>query len=143
MSERIVVRQYSDFRIEFLAADPHHPESDELQPVGHIHALTPYGLLMASLAACTTIVLHTYAQNHDVALAEVEAHVRYERVFLEDCQNCQEIDRYQEQLQETLTFRGDLTEAERQKLFKIAHQCSIHKMLESGIEIRSELNTRK
>ncbi|MGD8626405.1 MAG: osmotically inducible protein C, partial [Anaerolineae bacterium] len=59
------------------------------------------------------------------------------------CQNCQEIDRYQEQLQETLTFRGDLTEAERQKLFKIAHQCSIHKMLESGIEIRSELNTRK
>jgi uncharacterized OsmC-like protein len=139
MAEYLVVRQNSRFEIEFLASDPHDAESDELQPVVHIHELTPYTLLLASLGACTTIVLHTYAQHHEVDLQEVESRLRYERVFQDDCDNCEEIDRYEEQIDQELALTGDLTEEERQRLFQISKQCSIHKMLEAGIEIRSQL----
>jgi uncharacterized OsmC-like protein len=139
MAEHVIVWQNSKFEIEFRAQDPRDPESDEIQPVVHIHELTPYTMLLASLGACTTIVLHTYAQHHDVDLEEVESRLRYKRVFQHDCENCEEIDRYEEQIDQELTLSGDLTDEERQKLFRISKQCSVHKMLEAGIEISSQL----
>jgi hypothetical protein len=51
MAEYLVVRQVSRFEIEFLAPDPQDAESDELQPVVHVHELTPYTLSLASLRA--------------------------------------------------------------------------------------------
>jgi uncharacterized OsmC-like protein len=139
MAEHVIVRQNSKFEIEFRALDPRDPESDEIQPVVHIHELTPYSLLLASLGACTTIVLNTYAQHHDVDLQEVESRLRYRRVFQHDCENCEEIKRYEEQIDQELTLSGDLSDEDRQKLFRISKQCSVHKMLEAGIEIRSQL----
>jgi putative redox protein len=139
VAEHVIVWQNSKFEIEFRAADPRDPESEQVEPVYHITELTPYTMLLASLGACTTIVLHTYAENHDVDLEEVESHLRYKRVFQHDCENCEEIDHYEEVIDQALTLSGDLTDEERQKLFHIAKQCSVHKMLEAGIEIRSRL----
>jgi uncharacterized OsmC-like protein len=139
MAKHVIVRQNRAFEIEFRVLDPRDSESDETQPVTHIHELTPYTLLLASLGACTTIVLNTYAQNHDVDLQAVETHLRYKRVFQHDCENCEEIERYEEQIHEELTLTGDLTGEERKKLFHISKQCSVHKILEAGLEIRSQL----
>jgi putative redox protein len=139
MAEHVIVRQNSRFEIEFRALDPRDPESDEIEPVVRIHELTPYTMLLASLGACTTIVLHTYAQHHHVDLEEVELHLRYKRVFQHDCEHCEEIERYEEQIDQELTLVGDLTDKERQKLFRISKQCSVHKLLEDGVVIRSQL----
>lgn len=142
MPEHVIVNQKSNFEIAFLAADPEADEGEEgakPRPAHHIHELTPYGMMLASLGACTTIVLHTYAHHHDVDLDEVEIRLRYKRVFAEDCEDCEEIDRYEERIQEEMTFRGDLAEAEREHLFHIAKQCSIYKMFKDGIKIESRL----
>jgi uncharacterized OsmC-like protein len=139
MAEHMMVRQNSDFEIEFRATDPRDAESKEIQQVFHIFELTPYTMLLASLGACTTIVLHTYAQHHHVELQEVESHLYYKRVFQHDCEDCEEIERYEEQIDQELTLRGNLTDEERHKLFHIAKQCSVHKMLETGIEVHSQL----
>jgi putative redox protein len=133
----VLVRQDSQFQTEFLASDPEALESEELQPVYHIHDLTPYGMLLASLGACTAIVLNTYAQHHDVDLQEVEVNLEYDRLFQEDCENCEHIEQYEERIREQVQLSGDLTEAEHDKLMHIAHQCSIYKMLQSGIDIAS------
>jgi uncharacterized OsmC-like protein len=138
MAEKVMVRQNSRFEIGFWAVDPHDPDSDELEPVQHIPDLTPYGMLLASLGSCTAIVLHTYAQHHDVELREVEIQLEYERVFHEDCENCEEIEKYQEHIREQIRLQGDFSAAEHDKLLHIAHQCSIYKMLRSGIDIDSE-----
>lgn len=142
MSEHVIVWQNSKFEIEFRAQDPRDSESGEIQQVVHIHELTPYTMLLTSLGACTAIVVNTYAQHHDVALQAVELELRYQRVFQEDCENCEEIESYNEKIDQQVTLTGDLTDGERQKLFQIARQCSIHKMLESGIEISSQLINR-
>ena len=139
MAEQVIVDQNSDFEIELRAADPRDAESDDFHVVHHVHDLTPYGMMLASLGACTTIVLHNYARNHRLGLERVKIHLRYARVFQQDCENCEEIDRYEEQFQEEISLMGDLTEEEHQELYDIANRCSIYRILESGIEIASQL----
>ncbi|MGW8251396.1 MAG: OsmC family protein [Anaerolineales bacterium] len=139
MSEKVIVRQNANFEFGIWAVDPNQPDSDEFEPVVHIFELTPYGMMLAANAACTTQVVFSYAQHHGVNLEMMEILVEYERHFKEDCENCEGIDRYEEHLEENMSFIGDLTADEREKLFHIAHQCPIHKMYENGIEIRSAM----
>ena len=138
MSEIVIVRQNADFETEIMAADAGRDDG-HFQPVERVHDVTPYGLFLASLGSCTAVVLHTYAQNHDLHLDDVEIRLEYRRIFQEDCQNCEDARPYEEHISEEIALRGNLTEREREKLFKISHQCPIHKMLESGIEIHSQL----
>lgn len=139
MGEQMVVRQDREFLTEILAPDPHRPDDPQLYPVEHIHHLTPYGMLLAGLATCTAIVLHTYARNHGIDLQEVELRLWYERVFADDCQDCEAIDEYREQIVEEMVLRGNLTSQERQKLWLISRHCPVHKMLHQGIEVVSQL----
>lgn len=137
MSERVKVQQYSDFRIRFMAADPEQPDSD-LEQVSGLHQLTPYGMLLASLGSCTTIVLHTYARAHGIDLDEAEVYAEYQRSFREDCDECEGSERYEERIIERVALRGDLTDQDRTKLDKVVKFCSIRQMLESGIRIEED-----
>jgi uncharacterized OsmC-like protein len=133
MAERIVIRQDSNFQTRFWAED----ESGGLREVAHLQDITPYGMLLAGLGSCTGVVVHTYAQYHDVDLYEVELDVAYERNFREDCERCEGIDRYTESITQDISFTGDLTPEEREKLFRISLQCPIDKMLKSGVRVES------
>jgi len=137
MGERVVVRQNRRFETGFQATDPHNPDDPTLHGVGHIHEMTPYGLLLAGLGTCTAIILHTYAQNHGLDLEEVEIHLEYGRSFAEDCPQCERIEAYREHIEESIAFRGNLSDEERRRLFLVSRHCPIHKMLGQGIEIRS------
>ena len=139
MAERIIVRQNSQFITEFLAPSPENLESADVQPVMHIHGLTPYGMMLAGLGSCTAIVLHTYAQHHKIDLQSVEIRLAYDRIFSEDCENCETIQKYEEQITEGILLEGHLTKDQKDKLLKIAHQCPIQKILESTTEVKSEL----
>jgi putative redox protein len=139
MGERIIVRQDSDFITEILAADPHNPESDEFEAVEHVHQLTPYGMLMASLGSCTGLVLHTYAQHHDIALDEVEMHVSYDRIFAEDCEQCDSIEEYMEHFEMDINPIGDLTDQDRHRLNVVSKHCPIHKIISHGADVESHL----
>lgn len=138
MSERIVIRQNNRFETEFEAADPHDLQG-KLSSVAGIHQLTPYGMLLAGLGSCTALVLHTYAQNHGLGLSQVELRLTYDRIFDDDCENCEIIEQYREVIQEEIVLTGDFDQVTRQKLYQISKQCPIHKMLESGVEVNSSL----
>lgn len=139
MAERIIFRQNREFEVEFLASDPRTPEDLTVSAVRGLHEVTPYGMMLFSLASCTAQVVMSYANHHNVPVKEVELDVTYRRIFAEDCENCQEIDRYDEVIEESIAFKGDLQTQEKQKLFRIAHQCPIQKMFEEGIKVDSTL----
>jgi uncharacterized OsmC-like protein len=143
MTEIVIVQQKADFATEIRAAEAHDDESDDegihYHYVKRLSDVTPYGMFLASLGSCTAVVLHTYAHNHGLHLHEVEIRLDYHRIFREDCENCEDVRPYEEHIREEIALRGDLNESDREKLFKIGHQCPIHKMLKSGIEIRSQL----
>ena len=138
MGERVTVRQDSNFQTEFLAADPHDPDEGPLEPVDSVYGLTPYGMLLAGLGSCTGIVLHTYAQHHGVPLEGVELRVSYDRVFAEDCEDCESIDAYEEVIELGIALIGEeLTKTDRTKLMTVSKHCPIHKMLAYGITVRA------
>ena len=139
MPEKVVIRQKNTYETEFWALDPEAPESTELHPVRHIEDLTPYGMLLASLGSCTAVVVNTYARYHELQLDEVELTVDYQRTFKEDCEHCEEMSQFEEQINVEISFKGDLTPEQHEKLAKISLQCPIHKMLKHGIEVKSQM----
>lgn len=139
MAERVIVKQDRQFRTQFSAADPEDNQSNVFEAIEDIHQLTPYGMLLSSLASCTALVMHTYAQNHDIKLKEVELHMSYQRVFREDCEDCEEEKEYSEEISERILLEGDLSAVEREKLLHVAHYCPIYIMMKSGITIDSSL----
>jgi uncharacterized OsmC-like protein len=139
MSEKVVIRQKITYETEFWAVDPEAPEPAKLNHVRHIQDLTPYGMLLAGLGSCTAVVVNTYARYHGVQLSEVELTTEYQRTFKEDCEHCEEISQYDEQIKMGISFKGNLTPGDHEKLFKISLQCPIHKMFKSGIKIQSQL----
>jgi len=139
MGESIIIRQNNRFETEILALNPHDPDDHQFHPVDDIRHLTPYGMLLAGLGSCTAVVLHTYAQHHGVNLREVELRLRYDRVFADDCVQCEGIQEYREQIAEEIVLTGELTPQERKRLFAVSRHCPIHKMLLHGIEIESYL----
>jgi putative redox protein len=139
VGESVIIRQNSEFETDILARDPHNPDDQEFHAASDVHQLTPYGMLLTGLGACTAIVMHTYAQYHDVPLSEVELHLEYDRVFADDCKDCEGSDEYKEQITMDIAIFGELVAADRQKLFVIAKHCPIHKMLAHGIDVHSRL----
>jgi putative redox protein len=139
MSEHLIVRQDHHFGTSFFAVDPNDLDVKEFQPVEGLHELTPYGMMLASLAGCTSILINSFAQNHHIPLDEVEIHLAYDRVFNEDCKDCDPQENFREQIHEEIFFHGKLTAQEREKLFQVSHHCPIHKIFEEGIQIQSEL----
>jgi putative redox protein len=141
MSEKVIVRQNKNYEVGFWTVDPNQPDSDDYQPVQGLHEITPYGMMLVSLATCTAQVVLPYAHHHAVDLEEIEFRLTYDRIYQEDCENCEHIHEYKEEINEQITFYGDLSQSEKEKLFKIAHQCPIEKIFRGGIDIHSELNT--
>ncbi len=138
MTERVVVYQDKSFRTDFKAADPNAEDNSEVENVMHLHNLTPYGMLLASVAACTAIVVNSYARHHDVPLKGITVDTKFDRIFTEDCDDCDEDQEYEEVIRESISFEGDLDENQKKRLHKIAMACSIVRLLESGIKIKSD-----
>jgi putative redox protein len=128
--DKVVIRQNQNFEFEIKAQQE---GEEELREVAHIYELTPYTMMLASLGFCTGIVVHTYAHHHDVDLTWVELAVTYHREEHEDRAG------YDEWIVEEMKFEGDLEDKLRERLRQVGHACSIRKMLEDGIEVRSRL----
>lgn len=129
--DKVVVRQNQDFQIEIWAQGE---REDELRQVAHIHELSPYTMMLASLAMCTSVVIQSYAHHHHVDLETVNVSTVYHR---EDDNGSSGAEDFEEWIEETVNLEGDLSEEDRERLAHVGHQCSIRKLLESGIEIRT------
>jgi len=138
MSEKVIIRQKKNYETSYMAFDPDESGSDKPRPVHNIQELTPYGMVLAGLGTCTAFVVNTYAEHHGLAVDAVELELEYGRSFKEDCEHCEEIDKYEDQIEMVVSFAGNLTLQERDKLFKISLHCPVHKMLKSGIKVKSQ-----
>ena len=138
MSERVVVYQDKSFRTDYRAADPSEEDTSEVEPVMHLHNLTPYGMLLASIGACTAIVVNTYARNHDIPLRGITVDASYERIFADDCEDCDIDNQYEEVIREHVDFEGELEESQLKRLHQVAKACSVRRLLENGIRVVSD-----
>ena len=88
---------------------------------------TPEELLCSSLASCTSITLRMYADRKEWDLQSVTVSVNLEG---------------NTSIGTTTIFRtikcsGNLTDVQLARLFQIANQCPVHKMLSNNIQIQT------
>lgn len=93
-------------------------------------------MLAAALGACTSMTMRMYAQRKQLALRRVTVEVRHQKRHADDCADCVDgkgaltdhFDRH-------LVIDGELSDADRQSLVKIADRCPVHRTLEAGSRI--------
>lgn len=127
------------FRTE-IQAGPHRLVADEPASVGGENTgPTPYGLLSAALAACTSMTLQMYARHKKIPLESASVTVDHDKLHAKDCEDCEStagrIDRFERRIQLT----GKLTGEQRERMLEIADKCPVHRTLHSEVVVTSRL----
>ena len=90
--------------------------------------MSPYNLLLASLASCTAITLRMYIDKKMWAVDEIAVNLQLFKnksgVLIES----------------KLEFKGQLNDDQRKRLITIADACPIHKILAGSIVINTNLH---
>ena len=102
-------------------------EMSRLAMVAQTKVPTPYNLLLMSIGSCTSMTLRMYANRKKWPVEDIDVRLVYERLEKEE-----RITRY-------LSFKGDLSDEQKQRLVEIADRCPVHRTLENNPIITSEL----
>ncbi|WP_147113725.1 bifunctional alpha/beta hydrolase/OsmC family protein [Tateyamaria sp. syn59] len=116
----------------------HHILADEPRAYGGTNqGLSPYGLLSAGLAACTSMTIRMYARRKEWPLDHVHVDVSHNKVHAQDASGTQgdKIDEWKRRI----TLTGQLDDAQRQRLLEIADKCPVHRTLEHTSKVLTEL----
>ena len=98
----------------------------------------PYTLLLAALGSCISMTTTLYARRKGWPLERVTVRLRQQRIHATDCQECQHTSEgFVHRIERSVTFAGDLTQEQHERLQEIAHKCPVHKTLTSEIVIAS------
>ncbi|WP_373055980.1 alpha/beta fold hydrolase [Zunongwangia sp. H14] len=123
-----------------IKAGPHNFIADEPVNIGGDNfGPTPYELLSAGLAACTSMTLQMYARRKKWHLKNVETHVDYTRQHAADCENCEKNDSKIDTFLREIIIDGEVNEKQKAKLLEIADKCPVHKSLTGKIQVKTKL----
>lgn len=139
-SDEVVARTLIDgFRTEVVAAG--HPMlSDEPTSVGGTNlGPSPYDLLAAALATCTSMTLKMYAARKKLDLQSITVRVEHGKIHAKDCSDCESTAGRIDEFHRRVSFEGQLTDAQTERLLQIADMCPVHRTLEGEIRIRTQL----
>ena len=115
------------YKTEIISGN-HQLLSDEtVENGGEDFGPEPPEFLLVALASCTAITLRMYADKKGWPLEKVKVDV--EKIKAE----------WKTIFQLTISFEGDLSQEQRQRLLEIANACPVHKTLTSPIEIDTKL----
>ncbi len=127
------------FRTEIVSG-PHRWLADEPASVGGTNlGPTPYDLLSAALAACTTMTLRMYADHKGIDLDSATVRVQHGKTHARDCDDCETSEGKVDEFLRELSFAGKLSDAEATRLVEIADKCPVHRTLHSEVKIRTRL----
>jgi putative redox protein len=104
--------------------------TDEPEAVGgEGSAPAPHELLPAALAACISTTLVMYARTKQWELGDISVHVDYDNHSTP------------RQFEVTITLTGDVTEAQLERLEKVAASCPVRRSMEAGIEFHEHIDS--
>ncbi|MBV2361383.1 bifunctional alpha/beta hydrolase/OsmC family protein [Thalassococcus sp. CAU 1522] len=116
----------------------HHAVADEPEAYGGSNrGMSPYGFVAAGLGACTSMTLRMYARRKGWPVETISVDVTHDKVHAQDAETPKEtrIDRFVRKI----TITGDLDAGQRDRLLEIADKCPVHRTLEKGARIETEL----
>ncbi len=135
---RVTEADPAGFLQDIQSGPHHHAVADEPKAYGGTNrGMSPYGFVAAGLGACTSMTIRMYARRKGWPLTGVSVDVQHDKVHAQDAETAQEtrIDRFIRRV----TLEGDLDDDQRARLMEIADKCPVHRTLEKGAEIETEL----
>lgn len=124
-----------------IVAGHHHLLADEPMDVGGEDlGPSPYELLSAGLGACTAMTLKMYASRKEMNISEIKVHLNFDNDYLEDCEHCETEDRKIGRFERIIEIVGEVDEKQEKRLLQIANKCPVHKTLEQGVSVKTELS---
>jgi uncharacterized OsmC-like protein len=121
-----------------VISGPHHLIADEPKDVGGMDSGPgPYDLLLAALGACTSMTVRLYADQKKLPLERVEVRLRHDRIYANDCANCETKEGLIDHIERVITFHGDLDDKQRARLLEIADKCPVHRTLTHEVHINT------
>ena len=100
---------------------------------------SPYDLLSAALASCTTMTLRVYAMRKKLDLQSSTVRVIHAKIHAQDCKDCETGSGKIDEFNSELTVEGNLSGEQRQRLLEIADMCPVHRTLHNEVKIRTTL----
>jgi len=136
----VVARTYTDgFRTD-VRAGRHTLVADEPRSAGGTNAgPSPYDLLSAALATCTSMTLHMYANHKKLHLESVTVRVQHGKIHAVDCEDCESDSGRIDEFRRSVALQGALTDEQRARMLQIADRCPVHRTLEGEIKVRTKL----
>jgi putative redox protein len=89
--------------------------------------MNPFSLLLASLASCTVITLRMYINRKMWPIDEIKADIEMFKTTSGT------------QIETKLSFKGEISDEQRDRLLKIADACPVHKILVGSISINTTI----
>lgn len=100
---------------------------------------TPYDLLAAALATCTSMTLRMYAERKELPLEAATVRVEHGKVHAKDCADCESKTGKIDEFRRTIELEGDLSDDVRERMLEIADMCPVHRTLHGEVRITSRL----
>lgn len=134
---RVIARTNIDGFITELNANGHVLIADEpvSVPGGTDKGPSPYDLLGAALASCTSMTLKMYASHKKLPLTDVTVSVAHSRIHAEDCEHCDTKAGYIDRFDRFIDYSGELNDEQRERLLAIADKCPVHLTLHREVNI--------
>lgn len=139
MNARAVVTEAAGGRyVNHVEIGRHRMLVDEPVRVGGFDAgPAPFELLAAALGACTSMTLRMYAERKHLPLRRVTVQVAHDRVRADtEGGSSVHVDRFTR----VIGVDGDLDDAQRESLLRIANRCPVHLALERSSQIVTRID---
>lgn len=121
-----------------IRVGPHVLASDEPPSVGGDDTgPTPYGYLLASLGACTSMTVRMYANRKQWPLERVRVRLRHEKIHARDCEACETETGKIDHIESEIALEGPLDDTQRARLMEIADRCPVHRTLHSEVLVET------
>jgi uncharacterized OsmC-like protein/alpha-beta hydrolase superfamily lysophospholipase len=100
---------------------------------------SPYDLLSAALASCTSLTLQMYARHKQLPLETATVRVNHAKIHAADCEHCETASGRIDRFERVVELAGDLDESVRQRMLEMANKCPVHRTLEGEIDVLTRL----
>lgn len=139
--QEVVVQETGEGKFaNAIRVGPHALLADEPTSVGGDDTGPgPYGLLLASLGACTSMTLRLYADRKGWPLERVAVRLRHDKIHARDCAECETREGRVDRIEKSIALEGPLDDEQRGRLLEIADRCPVHRTLHSEVRVESRL----